>query len=54
MLSIKQLIKLFLPPVFISVNKKLLPKQKKYSWFGDYKTWNDAIKIQPDMTKKTL
>jgi len=42
MLAIRQIIKLFLPPVIVTIKRRLFPKQRKYGWFGDYKTWEDA------------
>src|SRR5664280_1339459 len=41
-MRVKQLIKLFLPPVIITIKNKILPKRQKFGWFGDYKTWEDA------------
>jgi len=43
MSKIKQFVKLFLPPVVFSIKHRLFPKHQKYGWFGDYKTWNDAM-----------
>ena len=42
MLAIRQIIKLFLPPVIVTIKQRLFPKQQNYSWFGDYKTWEVA------------
>jgi putative methyltransferase (TIGR04325 family) len=42
MSNFRQFIKLFLPPVIVTIKQRLFPKQQNYSWFGDYKTWEDA------------
>tara|TARA_B100001093_G_C26742373_1_gene977259 strand:+ start:491 stop:1291 length:801 start_codon:yes stop_codon:yes gene_type:complete len=37
---VKNLIKIFMPSIFINFIKKLIPN--RYGWYGDYRSWNDA------------